>query len=68
MDPESADDHNQRGLILAKRKKWRAAEAALTRALRLNPEHAKAWANLTEPHRTALKEMIIKIAEDEVST
>jgi transcriptional regulator with XRE-family HTH domain len=27
-------------------------------------ETAKAWANLTEPHRTALKEMIIKIAED----
>lgn len=28
-------------------------------------ETAKAWANLTEPHRTALKEMIIKIADDE---
>eukprot|EP00919_Chromeraceae_sp_WS-2016_P029927 GHVR01071118.1.p2 GENE.GHVR01071118.1~~GHVR01071118.1.p2 ORF type:complete len:151 (+),score=6.92 GHVR01071118.1:400-852(+) len=29
-------------------------------------ETAKAWANLTEPHRTALKEMIIKIAEEDV--
>lgn len=29
-------------------------------------ETAKAWANLTEPHRTALKDMIIKIAEEDV--
>lgn len=28
-------------------------------------ETAKAWANLTEPHRSALKEMIIKIADEE---
>lgn len=28
-------------------------------------ETAKAWANLTEPHRTALKEMIIKISEED---
>ena len=27
-------------------------------------ETAKAWSNLTEPHRTALKEMILKIADD----
>jgi hypothetical protein len=29
-------------------------------------ETAKAWANLTEPHRSALKEMIIKIADEDV--
>lgn len=28
-------------------------------------ETAKAWANLTEPHRSALKEMIIKIADED---
>ena len=27
-------------------------------------ETAKAWANLTEPHRSALKEMILKIADE----
>jgi transcriptional regulator with XRE-family HTH domain len=29
-------------------------------------ETAKAWSNLTEPHRTALKEMILKIADEDV--
>ena len=28
-------------------------------------ETAKAWSNLTEPHRSALKEMILRIADDD---
>jgi hypothetical protein len=28
-------------------------------------ETAKAWANLDEPHRSALKEMILKIVSEE---